>query len=214
MNVSGPDLKPRRLTRAEAKEQTRQRLLESAARAFAEKGFGGASLEEIAESAGSSTGALYANFANKEQLFMEVVATRRARTAVRRAEAVAEVFDQHADPLGALSRLFVRVADRDRQFAPLQAEFWLYAVRHPDAMAVIAAGVGDQVDALEPVVASALERFGAAPGAAPREVTMVMLALFHGLVRQRRLDPEAVPDDLFAQALRWLFAGLRTGGEP
>jgi AcrR family transcriptional regulator len=213
MNVSEPTLPPRRLTRAEAKEQTRQRLLDSAARAFAQNGFGGASLEEIAESAGYSTGALYANFANKEQLFMEVVATRRTRAAARRAEAVAEVLDEQADPFDALSRLFVQVADRDREFAPLQAEFWLYAVRHPAAMGVIAAGVSDQVDALEPVVARALERFGAAPGVAPREATMVMLALFQGLVRQRRLDPQAVPDDLFAQALRWLFAGLFTGGE-
>ena len=91
MNADEPALRRQRLTRAEAKEQTRQRLLDSAALAFAEKGFGGASLEEIAESAGYSTGALYANFANKDQLFMEVVAARRARTAVRRAEAVAEV---------------------------------------------------------------------------------------------------------------------------
>jgi AcrR family transcriptional regulator len=213
MSETGPAARRQRLTRAEAKEQTRQRLLEAAARAFAERGFGGASLEEIAESAGYSTGALYANFANKDQLFMEVVATRRARTAGRQAEAVAEIFDHEPDPFGALSRLFVRVADRDREFAPLQAEFWLYAVRHPAAMGVIAAGLGDQVDALEPVVARALERFGAARDVAPREATMVMLALFHGLVRQRRLDPEAVPDDLFAQALRWVFAGLRTGGE-
>jgi AcrR family transcriptional regulator len=214
MNASEPTLRRQRLTRAEAKEQTRQRLLESAARAFAEQGFGGASLEEIAESAGYSTGALYANFANKDQLFMEVVRTRRARTAARRADAVAEAFGQQADPFDTLSRLFVQVADRDREFAPLQAEFWLYAVRHPAAMAVIAAGVGDQVDALEPVVARALERFGAADGVAPREATMVMLALFQGLARQRRLDPQAVPDDLFAQALRWLFAGLHTGEAP
>ena len=208
MNTPEPTPRRRRLTRAEAKEQTRERLLESATRAFAEKGFGGASLEEIAESAGYSTGALYANFANKEELFMEVVATRRTRAAARRADAVGEVFDQQADPFDALSRLFVEVAERDRQFAPLQAEFWLYAVRHPAAMGVIAAGVGDQVDALEPVVARALDRFSAAADAAPREVTMVMLALFQGLMRQRRLDPQAVPDDLFARALRWLFAGL------
>jgi AcrR family transcriptional regulator len=208
MNMSEPSPQRRRLTRAEAKEQTRRRLLESAARAFAEKGFGGASLEEIAESAGYSTGALYANFANKEELFMEVVATRRARAAARRAEAVGEVFDQQADPFDALSQLFLQVAERDREFAPLQAEFWLYAVRHPAAMGVIAAGVSDQVDALEPVVARALNRFSAAADAAPREVTMVMLALFQGLMRQRRLDPHAVPDDLFARALRWLFAGL------
>ena len=40
---------------------------------------------------------------------------------------------------------------------------------------------------------------------------MVVLALFQGLARRRRLDPAAVPDDLLAQALRWLFGGLRAG---
>ena len=202
-----------RLTRAEAKARTRQRLLDSAARIFAQKGFGGASLEEIAESAGYSTGAMYANFGNKEQLFMEVVAAHRSQAAARRADEVAQILDEalasDADPFDALSRMFVQAADRDREFAPLQAEFWLYAVRNPAAKKVIADSLSGQVDELEPVVARALERFGGAPGAAPRDVTVIVLALFQGLVRRRRLDPAAVPDDLLARALHWLFGGLR-----
>jgi hypothetical protein len=39
-------------------------------------------------------------------------------------------------------------------------------------------------------------------------VTTAVLALFQGLVHQRRVDPGRVPDDLFARALRWLFAGM------
>jgi AcrR family transcriptional regulator len=202
----------RRLTRGEAKARTRERLLDSAARVFAQRGFGGASLEEIAESAGYSTGAVYANFENKEQLFMELVATRRSKTAARRVEAIARVFDEDVtpdEPLQALSQLFVQFADRDREMAPLQAEFWLYAVRNPAAMEVIAASLDEQVEALEPVVARALERAGVTPGASLHEVSMVVLALFQGLVRRRRLDPAAVPEDLPARALRWLFAGIR-----
>jgi AcrR family transcriptional regulator len=202
----------RRLTRAEAKTRTRQRLLDSAARVFAEKGFGGATLEEIAEAAGYSTGAMYANFGGKEQLFMEVVAEHRSQAAARRIEQVTQIFDQAlaagADPFDALTGMFVKAADRDRELAPLQAEFWLYAVRNPAARKVIADSVSGQVDELEPVVARALQRFGAAPDAAPREVTVVVLALFQGLARRRRLDPAAVPDDLLARALRWLFGGL------
>jgi hypothetical protein len=57
----------------------------------------------------------------------------------------------------------------------------------------------------------ALQRFGASPQTAPREVTVVLLALFQGLARRRRLDPAAVPGDLLARALRWLFGGLRAG---
>jgi AcrR family transcriptional regulator len=207
----------RRLTRAEAKAQTRQRLLDSAARIFAQKGFGGASLEEIAESAGYSTGAMYANFGNKDQLFLEVVAAQRSRAAARRIEEAAQIFDEAlaggTDVFDALSRMFVQIADRDRAVAPLQAEFWLYAVRNPDAKRVIADSLSSQVDDLEPVVARALERYGAAPDATPREVTVILLALFQGLVRRRRLEPAAVPDDLLARALRWLFCGLRAEHE-
>jgi len=203
----------RRLTRAEAKERTRRRLLDSAARVFAEKGFGGATLEEIAESAGYSTGAMYANFATKEQLFMEVVAAHRAEAAARRAGQVTRIFDEAlasgTDPFDALTGMFVKAADRDRELAPLQAEFWLYAVRNPAAKKVIADSVSGQVDELEPVVARALRHFGAQTGTAPREVAVIVLALFQGLARRRRLDPAAVPDDLLAQALRWLFGGLR-----
>jgi AcrR family transcriptional regulator len=201
-----------RLTRAEAKAQTRRRLLDSAARVFAEKGFGGATLEEIAEAAGYSTGAMYANFGGKEQLFMEVVAAHRSRAASRRIEQVSQILDDAlatgADPFDALTGMFVKAADRERELAPLQAEFWLYAVRNPAARKVIADSLSDQADELEPVLARVLERLGAAPDATPREVTVVVLALFQGLARRRRLDHAAVPEDLLARALRWLLRGL------
>ena len=211
--MNEPEAARPRLTRAEAKARTRQRLLDSAARIFAQKGFGGATLEEIAESAGYSTGAMYANFGSKEQLFMEVVAAHRSRAAARRIEQVTQILDEAlasgTDPFDALTGMFAQFADRDRELAPLQAEFWLYAVRNPAAKKVIADSLSGQVAELEPVVARALQRFGAPPDAAPREVTVILLALFQGLARRRRLDPGAVPDDLLARALRWLFGGLR-----
>lgn len=206
----------RRLTRAEAKARTREQLLDAAARVFAEKGFVGASVEEIAEAAGYSIGAVYSNFAGKEELFLALLSARRSRAAARRLTALTEIFDEEAasgeDPFDALSRLFVKVADRSSEFAPLQAEFWLYAVRNPAAMQVIASKLGEQVDALEHLVARVMKRFGAAQGVAPKDVTVVAVALFQGLVRQRRIDPTAVPDALIAQALRWLFVGLRSAG--
>ena len=100
------------------------------------------------------------------------------------------------------------IADRVQDLAPLQAEFWLYAVRNPDAMVVIADKLGEQTDALEPLVARALARFDDMPVVAPRVLTTAVLALFQGLIHQRRVDPESVPNELFAQALRWLLAGV------
>ena len=76
MNEGDAAPRRQRLTRAEAKARTRQQLLDAAARTFARKGYAGASVEEIAESAGYSTGALYSNFASKEQLFLELMSAR------------------------------------------------------------------------------------------------------------------------------------------
>lgn len=204
--------RPRRLTRAETRARTREQLLDAAALVFARKGFAGASVEEIAESAGYSTGALYSNFESKEQLFLELLAARRSLGITRRVTAVAGILDRERagdeDAFDALGQLFLRVADRITELAPLQAEFWLYAVRNPDAMGVMAEKLSEQVDALEPLVAKVLERSGGAAEAPSREVTTAVLALFQGLVHQRRVDPGRVPDDLFARALRWLFAGM------
>ena len=145
---------------------------------------------------------------------MELLSTRRSRGISKRVTAVSEILDDdktgNEDPFGALGRLFLKVADRNTELAPLQAEFWLYAVRNPEAMGVIAAKLGEQLDALEPLVTRALGRFDVAPEVPPRAVTTVALGLFQGLVHQRRVDPANVPDDLFAVALRWLFTGVRS----
>src|ERR1035438_2954546 len=82
---------PRRLTRAETRARTREQLLDAAAFVFARKGFAGASVEEIAESAGYSTGALYSNFESKEQLFLELLSARRSRGIARSEEHTSEL---------------------------------------------------------------------------------------------------------------------------
>src|SRR6266480_7813304 len=61
-----------KLTRERRRELTRNALLDAARHVFAQRGFSGASLEEIAETAGFTRGAIYKNFANKEELFFEV----------------------------------------------------------------------------------------------------------------------------------------------
>jgi AcrR family transcriptional regulator len=51
-----------RPTGSQRQEQTRSQLLEAALRVFLRHGFHGASLDEIAEEAGYTTGAVYSNF--------------------------------------------------------------------------------------------------------------------------------------------------------
>ena len=202
----------RRLTRAEAKARTRDQLLDAAARVFAQRGYAGASVEEIAESAGYSTGALYSNFESKEQLFLELMSAKRSRGIARQAARVGKTLasdtDGGGDPLAEFSRKLEKIDGKSVESAALQAEFWLFAVRNPEAMQILAATTSERIDALAPLAAHAMQRHGADPGVPPEAVTRVILALYQGLARQRRIEPDAVPADLLTQALRWLLAGM------
>jgi AcrR family transcriptional regulator len=54
-------------------ESTRERILASAARLFAENGFEGSSMPAIAKAAGITAGAIYKHFKSKGELLLEVV---------------------------------------------------------------------------------------------------------------------------------------------
>src|ERR1700730_9838908 len=85
-----------RPTREQRKAETRERLLAAATRVFARSGYHGASVDEIAEEAGFSTGAVYSNFEGKEDLFLALVEdqlaaqTRALDAAVGQLSSVAE----------------------------------------------------------------------------------------------------------------------------
>ena len=60
--------------RALAKQQTRAKVLSAARRLFSESGYEGATIRDIAAEAGMSTGAVFANFTDKSDLFREIMA--------------------------------------------------------------------------------------------------------------------------------------------
>ncbi|WP_244851233.1 TetR/AcrR family transcriptional regulator [Caballeronia sp. SL2Y3] len=62
-----------RLSREETQALTRQRLLSVAKEHFARDGYAAASLDRIADEAGFSKGAVYSNFAGKDELFLGVL---------------------------------------------------------------------------------------------------------------------------------------------
>jgi len=69
-----------RVTRAESKERTRQRLLAEAERLFRERGYAATSLEQIAEAADVTKGAIYGHFASKEDLLLSAIEAGRDTT--------------------------------------------------------------------------------------------------------------------------------------
>ncbi|MDL4819671.1 TetR/AcrR family transcriptional regulator [Actinomadura opuntiae] len=211
---SEDDGKPRRLTRAEAKARTRRRLLDAAAHVFARKGYAGASVEEIAEAAGFSIGALYSNFGGKEELFLELLAGGTRARVERGGRLVAAVEAGTEDPVSALGRFLMESADKDDDLPLLQAELWLYAMRNPRMKDALAAAQREPLAALEEVMEAVLARVGASGAVPASTVATVASAMFQGLVRQRRLDPSSVPDDLLRQAMRWLFVGIANTPDP
>jgi AcrR family transcriptional regulator len=65
--------------RALAKQSTRAKLLQAARQLFTEQGYEGATIRDIAAAAGMSTGAVFANFTEKFDLFREIAADDMAR---------------------------------------------------------------------------------------------------------------------------------------
>lgn len=62
-----------RLTRSERQEQTRAELLQAAKKRFLAHGYAATSLDDVAEDAGFSKGAVYSNFGSKPNLCGEVL---------------------------------------------------------------------------------------------------------------------------------------------
>lgn len=72
---------PRLNRRQAAKVRTRQKVLDAARTLFAERGYEPATIRDIAKGAGMSTGAVFANFQDKAELFEAVLAEDLARLA-------------------------------------------------------------------------------------------------------------------------------------
>ena len=74
LNIESPTDAPVKLTRrALAKQRTRERVLSAARRLFTERGYEGATIRDIAQAAGMSTGAVFASFSDKSELFDEIL---------------------------------------------------------------------------------------------------------------------------------------------
>ena len=94
----------------------RERILDAAAEVFAERGFGGAGVDEIARRAGVNKAMLYYYVGDKAALFGEVVSACVGRISEAVTAALAETEDPRAR-LQAIPRAFVRTV-RERPFLP------------------------------------------------------------------------------------------------
>jgi AcrR family transcriptional regulator len=190
---------PARLTREQGRKRTRDALISAATGTFARDGYAGASVDAIAAQAGYTVGALYSNFATKQELFLAVFERHCAgELAVLRH--LAEQATSADELLGAVTARFATLDEQEREWWQLSAELWLYAQRHPEAAARMAAIQAET----RQVIARALSS-GEHP--LSDELAAVIHALWTGFMHYRLTNPEAVSADAFGRAVGRLLAG-------
>src|SRR5438874_13496220 len=87
----------KRLTRAESRERTRMRIVDAATVLFLRGGFQATSLEQVAEEAGYTVGAVYSNFESKTAVGVAVIDELYAAEEQRLAELLAKLPDGETD---------------------------------------------------------------------------------------------------------------------
>jgi AcrR family transcriptional regulator len=198
-----------RLTREEKKARTRERLLEAAAKVFARKGFGATSVDEVAEEAGLTKGAVYSNFDSKEDLVRAVLDERQQRM-LDIGPAVHEGSIQ--EKAAEASALFSSVAAQERDSFLLFLEFAAYAVRNPDVYPEFLAAHREA----QARIAGVIEQYGGdgtdEPTFSAAEQALIFDAVGTGIAFEKLINPE-VSDDLIARLLAVVWAAFNTGGD-
>jgi AcrR family transcriptional regulator len=192
------------LTPERRRAMTRTHLLEAAAIVFAKKGFHGASLDEVATAAGFTKGAVYSNFASKEDLFLALIDYR----VDMQAASVMNELDESSEPGAGDERSRMRdliESGFDEDMSALHYEFLAYAARNPEARAKLEATTHRQHEIVVGVIEQVWQRRGYEPGYPVDMLATIMLALFDGLATTRFLSPSLVTDDTLRQALELLY---------
>jgi AcrR family transcriptional regulator len=120
------------LTRERRRELTRTALIEAAADLFARKGFNGTSLEEIAQTAGFTRGAIYKNFRSKEEIILAVVEWHVEIQLAAYADLLEGMSTPAFERATAAADVWARFFRRDPSLTLLELELRLHALRNPE----------------------------------------------------------------------------------
>lgn len=118
------EAKPRVNRRQVAKARTRLKVLEAARNLFAERGYDAATIRDIAKGAGMSTGAVFANFQDKAELFEAVFAEEMAALSEAFSNGVAIDDAVAARLAGGLTAGYHRVLDHLPLMQAMVARSW------------------------------------------------------------------------------------------
>jgi AcrR family transcriptional regulator len=183
------------VTRAESKERTRQRLLAEAQRLFRERGYAATSLEQIAEAAEVTKGAIYGHFDSKEDLLLSAIEAARDTTP----DYVIMLNDRSRplrERLAEFSRAVTAEEPGDAAELAMYLEFFAALLRAPDALQRYGSGLERRLQELADTDSDEL-----AVGATPIQVWAIGHAMVVGLEIYQRLAPGLVTPEVFERAL-------------
>jgi AcrR family transcriptional regulator len=192
-----------RLRRAEQVERNRSVVLDAARRVFLDRGYGGATVDAIAEEAGFSKGVVYSQFGSKADMFMTLLEQRIIERAAQNERVVA------GKSLAEAGRALLLAADRDavseQGWAQLLVEFRAHAARDPALNRRYADAHRRTVAQLAALLARLHDQAGTPPVVPPQSMAEFVLAMGTGVTLERAADPAALPEEhaisLMARAL-------------
>jgi AcrR family transcriptional regulator len=195
------------------KAETRAELIEAAATVFTERGYHSASLQEVAQRAGFTTGAIYGHFRNKDDLFLAVF----EQFALSRVSELGEAHDAADRAFGsgarALADQWMARHEDNSAFTLVAMEFAVHAIRHPPLREALA----DRYAAVRLTAARMLEQDAEAAGVTlpmpALELATVLRELGVGLALAKLVDPDAVSASLYGDFVGNLYRLLQQHSE-
>jgi AcrR family transcriptional regulator len=185
--------------KGDKRQRTRTALLESARALIREKGYERTTLEEVAKRAGMTTGAIYGNFRNRDELFIALGQTYWAPV-------VPDVPSgaSFAEAMRAMAAATLIAVEERTPVAVGRLTGLAYTLTNDE----LRARVQEITKGSYELGAEWLRGFDERELPMPAEhLVRVIHALIEGLVMQRILTPELCPDDVFYSA----FAALARG---
>ena len=182
--------------KGDKRDRTRAKLLEAARDEIREKGYAHTTLEAVARRAGMTTGAIYGNFKNRDELFIALGQTYWAPVKPRIKPGAT-----FAEAMHAMAEATLAVIPERTTTAVGRLTGVAYALTSPD----LRARVHEITAGSYELGAEWLRGFGEHELPMPPEhLVRVIHALIEGLVLQRILTPELCPDEVFFAAFRAL----------
>jgi AcrR family transcriptional regulator len=179
-----------RTTRVERKAQTRSDLIAAGHRVFVERGFHAATLDDIADAAGYTKGAVYSNFRGKDDLFLALLDEHYERRVRAHRELMLGLdLDDPEETWRAIARIMIEAYERDPAWWTLVSDFSTHAARHPQTRVRLRELRERFIGSMAELIEIVAERQGIASRLSSRDIARGTGALMRGLVLDWILDP-------------------------